>query len=79
MVPLLWLASAESQSHTGLRLNAKLWDENLPLMERLGPVDISGIPSDPRMWFKIATEEGDLDSARAGGCAVAAHWTAYSG
>jgi 3-oxoacyl-[acyl-carrier protein] reductase len=39
--PLLWLASAESQSHTGLRLNARLWDEALPLAQRLAQADTS--------------------------------------
>jgi 3-oxoacyl-[acyl-carrier protein] reductase len=39
--PLLWLASEESQSHTGLRLNAKLWDETLPLIERLAKAESS--------------------------------------
>jgi 3-oxoacyl-[acyl-carrier protein] reductase len=39
--PLLWLASAESQSHTGLRLNAKLWDESLPLTQRLAQAESS--------------------------------------
>jgi NAD(P)-dependent dehydrogenase (short-subunit alcohol dehydrogenase family) len=33
--PMLWLASDQSNGHTGLRVNAKLWDDSLPIGERL--------------------------------------------
>jgi NAD(P)-dependent dehydrogenase (short-subunit alcohol dehydrogenase family) len=33
--PMLWLASDHSNDHTGLRVNAKLWDESLPIGQRL--------------------------------------------
>jgi NAD(P)-dependent dehydrogenase (short-subunit alcohol dehydrogenase family) len=33
--PLLWLASDESNSHSGERFVASLWDENLPLEKRI--------------------------------------------
>jgi NAD(P)-dependent dehydrogenase (short-subunit alcohol dehydrogenase family) len=39
--PLLWLASSASEGHTGRRLNAKLWDETLPLPDRLARADES--------------------------------------
>jgi NAD(P)-dependent dehydrogenase (short-subunit alcohol dehydrogenase family) len=35
VAPLLWLASDESNAHTGERFVASLWDENLPLEERI--------------------------------------------
>jgi NAD(P)-dependent dehydrogenase (short-subunit alcohol dehydrogenase family) len=39
--PLLWLASKASDGHTGRRLNAKLWDEALPLAARIAQADES--------------------------------------
>jgi hypothetical protein len=33
--PMIWLASDHSNGHTGLRVNAKLWDESLPIEQRL--------------------------------------------
>ena len=33
--PILWLASDESNAHTGERFVASRWDENLPLVERI--------------------------------------------
>ncbi|HWG04474.1 MAG TPA: SDR family oxidoreductase [Beijerinckiaceae bacterium] len=33
--PMLWLCSELSDGHTGERFNAKLWDENLPLDQRV--------------------------------------------
>jgi NAD(P)-dependent dehydrogenase (short-subunit alcohol dehydrogenase family) len=33
--PLLWLVSDESNAHNGERFNASLWDNNLPLTERI--------------------------------------------
>jgi hypothetical protein len=33
--PILWLASALSDGHTGERFVAGLWDEKLPLPERV--------------------------------------------
>ncbi len=32
--PMIWLASDHSNGHTGLRVNAKLWDESLPIGRR---------------------------------------------
>ena len=33
--PMLWLASDASDGYSGLRFNAKLWNESLPIAQRL--------------------------------------------
>lgn len=42
VAPLLWLASDESNAHTGERFVASRWDENLPLPERIAAARESG-------------------------------------
>lgn len=41
VAPALWLASDASNGSTGLRLNAALWDESLPIAQRLAKANQS--------------------------------------
>jgi 3-oxoacyl-[acyl-carrier protein] reductase len=45
VAPLLWLASDESDGHTGERYAARLWDETLDLEARLAAARQSGSPT----------------------------------
>jgi hypothetical protein len=46
--PLLWLASDESNSYSGERFVASLWDENLPLPKQIESARQSGA-ADPHI------------------------------
>jgi NAD(P)-dependent dehydrogenase (short-subunit alcohol dehydrogenase family) len=47
VAPAMWLASDHSSGYTGLRLNASLWDETVPIADRIARANqtTSGDPS----------------------------------
>jgi NAD(P)-dependent dehydrogenase (short-subunit alcohol dehydrogenase family) len=48
VAPAIWLASDASSAYTGLRLNAALWDESLPIAERVAKANESS-GTEPRI------------------------------
>jgi NAD(P)-dependent dehydrogenase (short-subunit alcohol dehydrogenase family) len=48
VAPAIWLASDASSDYTGVRLNAALWDESLPIAERVAKADQSS-RTEPRI------------------------------